>query len=99
MYVMSKEEMMKMLLESEKLGLQDARILENLLDRDSIIYIVSILFTFRGWLMLNKMYNIIMFNIITKGEILWRKKLEDQQETLEELTEQELGLLLATWKN
>nr|DAG30043.1 MAG TPA: hypothetical protein [Caudoviricetes sp.] len=46
--------------------------------------------------MLNKMYNIIMFNIITKGEILWRKKLEDQQETLEELTEQELGLLLAT---
>jgi len=45
---MSKEEMMKMLLESEKLGLQDARILENLLDRDSIIYIVSIFFTFRG---------------------------------------------------
>lgn len=38
-----------------------------------------------------------MFNIITKGEeILWRKKLEDQQETLEELIEQELGLLLVT---
>ena len=27
-----------------------------------------------------------MFNIITKGEILWRKKLEDQQETLEDRT-------------
>ena len=46
--------------------------------------------------MLNKMYNIIMFNKIKKGEILWLKELEDQQETLEELTEQELGLLLVT---
>ena len=45
---MSKEEMMKMLLESEKLGLQDARILENLLDRDSIILYCLYFFAFRG---------------------------------------------------
>ena len=74
---MSKEEMMKMLLESEKLGLQDARILENLLDRDSIIYIVSIFLHLGVDLCAYIIYNDLCKDINRKEMIICHQELVD----------------------